>query len=120
MLLPHTVGGTLPPAPSPARCHQPRRLALALGDATAQQLPLAAAANELYKRVGWGAGIRGWLPGERIAVGGCLQQRLRHAAMPTPRSDRRPAALSVPLQARAAGYSDADFSAVMAAVASRK
>jgi hypothetical protein len=29
-----------------------RRLALALGDATAQQLPLAAAANELYKQVG--------------------------------------------------------------------
>lgn len=29
-----------------------RRLALALGDATAQPLPLAAAANELYKKVG--------------------------------------------------------------------
>jgi 3-hydroxyisobutyrate dehydrogenase-like beta-hydroxyacid dehydrogenase len=36
------------PSHRPASC----RLALALGDAVAQPLPLAAAANELYKRVG--------------------------------------------------------------------
>jgi hypothetical protein len=35
--------------------HPVHRLALALGDATAQQLPLAAAANELYKQVGCSA-----------------------------------------------------------------
>jgi hypothetical protein len=33
----------------------PARLALALGDEVAQPLPLAAAANELYKRVGCAA-----------------------------------------------------------------
>lgn len=45
---------SLPCSPAPSK----RRLALALGDEHAQQLPLAAAANELYKRVG--AGGRWW------------------------------------------------------------
>ncbi|PRW60273.1 glyoxylate succinic semialdehyde reductase chloroplastic [Chlorella sorokiniana] len=69
---PSMIEGKYPPAFPLKHQQKDMRLALALGDEHAQQLPLAAAANELYKR------------------------------------------------ARAAGYSDADFSAVMDAVASRK
>ncbi|KAL4437458.1 hypothetical protein ABPG75_004597 [Micractinium tetrahymenae] len=68
---PPMTDGKYPPAFPLKHQQKDMRLALALGDATAQQLPLAAAANELYKK------------------------------------------------ARAAGYSDADFSAVMEAVARR-
>ncbi|KAL4421900.1 hypothetical protein ABPG77_005184 [Micractinium sp. CCAP 211/92] len=68
---PPMTEGQYPPAFPLKHQQKDMRLALALGDATAQPLPLAAAANELYKK------------------------------------------------ARSAGYSDADFSAVMEAVARR-
>lgn len=68
-----------------------RRLALALGDATAQALPLAAAANELYKKVrdlvwSWAGGKPG-APGRPrllLSIWGCPAQHPSwHSPAPT-------------------------------------
>lgn len=77
------LSSAVTPRPSTTCARPAPRLALALGDATAQQLPLAAAANELYKRVR-GAGTAGvLLPATGIAAAaGCCYAPTLSACLP--------------------------------------
>lgn len=107
----------------PCVCVPSLRLALALGDATAQPLPLAAAANELYKkaREGEQGACTQWaqllaLACAAPALAAVVARSCAAACAAATHTDQPSCAA---LQARAAGYSDADFSAVMEAVARR-